>query len=50
MIIISMERGRRLPGQDPWFHLYLSYEYFYWTRYIERFDTMIVSTQEQKKQ
>ena len=38
-------------GEDPhWGHLYFNWAYFYWLKYTEKIDTMVVSTQEQKEE
>ncbi len=38
-------------GEDPhWGHLYFNWAYLYWIKYSEKIDTMVVSTQEQKKE
>lgn len=37
-------------GEDPWYHLYLNNNYFYWFKYSNKIDTMVVSTQEQKEE
>ncbi len=38
-------------GEDPHLgHLYFNWAYFYWLKYTQKIDTMVVSTQEQKEE